>query len=277
MTGKPKQAPGHFRVDRADLPLGIERAIFFAASDSRFADDLIRRRAEAVYERGVFLRPSERALLEAIPEEQLRATIGAVDVSPPNVKRRTFLRAAALTSATATIANRGVLDGCEREASASPLRPFAVQHGGGRLDRRGSTGFYVEIEDRGLLQRLSVFVQVEADDPRSVEVSLVTPSGATFKLLDGERSRGVTGDGVRGWYGSDGNPTIDSLATLSDTPARGQWMLEVRSLGGGQLVRWRMGGQVSDESMSGAYSTYSQYGGAPSLPYNTRGGCDCQS
>ena len=275
MTGKPQRPAGHFRVDRADLPLGIERVILRAASDSAFAGDLMRRRADAVYESGIFLRPSERALLEAIPEEQLRATIDAVDVSPPNVERRTFLRAAALTSATAALTGRGVLEGCEGEASASPLRPLAAQHGGGPLDRRGTTGFYMEVVERGLLQRLSVFVDLRADTPRSVEVDLVTPSGAVFCLLDGERSPGVTREGIRGWYGSDGHPPLESLAALSDTLARGLWMLEVRSTGGGRLMRWRMGGQVSDESFSGAYSTYSQYGGTIGYPPGNGGGCDC--
>ena len=269
MSRKDEPSPGRFRVDRADLPLGIERVIYMAATDPEFAQDLLSRRIQALAHRRVVLRPSEIALLQAIPSQQLRANIQAVDITPPNVQRRTFLRAAALTSATA-MTGKVALGGCEREAGASPLRSLAAQHAGGPLDPGGTTGFYMEVKDRGLIQRLSLFVEVEADSPRSLEVALTTPSGADIAILDGEHSAGVTARGVRGWYGSDGHPTVESLAALADSPARGQWQLTVRNLGQGALLRWRMAGHVSDESLGGTYSTFTQY-----AITQTGGGCDC--
>lgn len=269
MAAKSPKKPGDFRVDHSDLPLGIERVLYLAATEPDFAEALMKDRTEAISNRGVVLRPSERALLEALPEDLLRANISAVDPSPPNVERRTFLRAAALTSATVAV-GRGAVGGCERDANASPLRQLAAQHAGGPLERAGTTGFYLEVKDRGLLQRLTVFLEVEAHHPRLLEVDLTTPSGAVFTIVDGEQSQGVSARGLRGWYGSDGLATVESLAALSDSPVFGQWLLTIRSPDQGKLIRWRMAGQVSDESMRGSFSTYGEYAGYPAA------GCDCK-
>lgn len=64
------------------LPQAIERVLVDAAADPDFCQALLARRLEALDARGHILEPSERALLQAVPEAQLRAVIdGLRDVA----------------------------------------------------------------------------------------------------------------------------------------------------------------------------------------------------
>jgi len=70
-------------------PIGVERALVRAAAEPAFLDDLKARRAVAAQEAGIDLTPSERAVLEAISEQQLEAAVALlvdrviVDPLPP--------------------------------------------------------------------------------------------------------------------------------------------------------------------------------------------------
>ena len=194
--------------------------------------------------------------------ERLGRLPGLSQVSP-----RFFLKVLALTGAT-LVAGQGLPGRCEGQAEASPLRSLAARHDGGAVGPTGAR-FSLTVPEGGLIQRFSVFLELEAGEPRSVKATLVSPAGTRILILDGERSMGVTPAGARGWYGADGHPSVESLAALADEPATGKWTLEIRCLGGGRLARWRLMGQLSDESSRGAYSTYSEYITEPS------GGCRC--
>jgi hypothetical protein len=105
---------------RQDVPIGLEKVLYTAAQDQAFRERLFVDREAAVKERGLKLRPSELALLRAVPEAQLRGAIENIDTSQANLKRRVFMRAVAATAATVVAAD--VVGGCGTEASDG-IRP----------------------------------------------------------------------------------------------------------------------------------------------------------
>ncbi len=66
----------------SDIPRGVEVLIKKAAVDPAFKKVLLEKRAEAAETIALKLEPAEAAMLEAVPEEQLRAIIGRTKVSP---------------------------------------------------------------------------------------------------------------------------------------------------------------------------------------------------
>ena len=80
------------------VPVGMERIIYLAATEPGFHEALMADREAAT--EGLGLRASERAVLLAVPTAQLQAAIEGVDVSEPNVARRAFLGAVAASAAT---------------------------------------------------------------------------------------------------------------------------------------------------------------------------------
>jgi hypothetical protein len=72
-----------------DIPRGIEVLIKKAAVDAEFKAVLLQRRAAAADEIGLVLEPAEKAMLAAMPQEQLEAVIARTQVSPEH--RRVFL------------------------------------------------------------------------------------------------------------------------------------------------------------------------------------------
>lgn len=65
-----------------DIPRGIEVLVKKAAVDAEFRELLIDRRCAAAHEIGLCLEPAEIALVNGIPEGQLRAIIDRTTVSP---------------------------------------------------------------------------------------------------------------------------------------------------------------------------------------------------
>ena len=179
---------------------------------------------------------------------------------------RTIFKLVLLTLAAAAV-GRGV-PGTAR-APGPPQHPIRAAHGGGAAGLGGEARFSVWIAERGLVHRLAVFVDIEAPHPRDVQASLISPAGSRIKLLHGARSAGSRRGGIRGWYGAGGVQPLESLAALLDEPARGRWTLQLSGLGVGQLKRWRLWGQASDESQAGTYATYGQYSSPDSW------GCHC--
>lgn len=91
------------------VPTGMQKLLRLAAVDPEFARELVLRRDQVAAAAGVELNARERAMLQAVPEEQLRAMIEILP--PPPEARRDFLRK---TAATAVVLLGGaVLSGCE--------------------------------------------------------------------------------------------------------------------------------------------------------------------
>ncbi len=107
------------------IPVGVERVLYAAARDPEFRARLIQDRDAAIIERGLILRPSELAMLRLIPAEQLEGSIDAMDTSPENLKRRTFLGAVA-ASAAGLVAGQS-LSGCWSSDGSRPDEPDAYQ------------------------------------------------------------------------------------------------------------------------------------------------------
>ena len=91
--------PPRRRFLRVGVPAGVERALFLAATDEAFREELLREREAAVARRGLELSPSELAMLRLAPREQLEATIASLDTTPASVQRRRFMQAVAVGAA----------------------------------------------------------------------------------------------------------------------------------------------------------------------------------
>jgi len=108
--GRPPEAAGA----SFPVPVGLQRLLRLAAVEAAFLEELVVKRAEVAGPAGVELTPSERAILEAAPEEQLRAMARAVP--PPEPTRRDFLRK---TAATAVVLLGGAaIEGCPGSGAA---------------------------------------------------------------------------------------------------------------------------------------------------------------
>jgi hypothetical protein len=115
-----------------EIPRGIEVLVKKAAVDPAFRRLLLARRAEAAEEIGLVLQPAEVALLDAVPDQQLRAVIDRTRVAPE--VRPAFLGKAAAVMLVAlgvtgleTRAQVEVVDGIRavQKAPASAPAPTA--------------------------------------------------------------------------------------------------------------------------------------------------------
>lgn len=109
-----------------NVPVGVERALFLAAQEPDFRQELLRDRGDAARARGLTLRDSEAALLRAAPAAQLEAFVDSLDVSPANVKRRAFMGAVAASAAA--LASGGAL-GCGDDDVKTDSRGFTPDTG----------------------------------------------------------------------------------------------------------------------------------------------------
>ncbi len=103
------------------VPVGVERVLYLAATDAAFKRALARDPEAAVSSRGLDLRPSELAMLRAVPLEQLLASVTHMDASPENLKRRSFLHAVAASAVTVAAAD--ALSGCSDQDTSKGIRP----------------------------------------------------------------------------------------------------------------------------------------------------------
>jgi len=106
--------PAGRKTVQVQIPVGVERVLFLAASDEAFCQDLLTDRDAALDSCGLKLRDSERAMLRMTTDEQLQASINALDITPSAVQRRGFLKAVAVSAATLAAAN--ALGGCGDDA-----------------------------------------------------------------------------------------------------------------------------------------------------------------
>ncbi len=87
--GKQERPTSELRV-----PAGIEYLLSLGARDARFRERLLNDPFAAARRAGLRLTDSERAILSALPREQLRAVID--NATPRTAARRSFLQRAAL-------------------------------------------------------------------------------------------------------------------------------------------------------------------------------------
>lgn len=113
---------------KQNIPVGIERVLYLAAADEGFRQALLSGdRGAAVQGQGLSLRASELALLRAIPDEQLRAAVFAMDISPHNVHRRSFLQVVAGGAAVVAAAEAmGCSDDDKDPDTSRGIRPDTV-------------------------------------------------------------------------------------------------------------------------------------------------------
>jgi hypothetical protein len=132
------QPPGRPRRALQDVPVGLERVLFLAATDAGFRQALLRKRDAAADERGLPLLESERTALKVASPGQLEAAIRGLDVSAPSLERRGFMRSVAASAVTLAAVN--ALSGC------SDLTPIAIAGVG---DGRIGVDAGVRVRDRG--------------------------------------------------------------------------------------------------------------------------------
>lgn len=90
-TGHPEDAP-----QLPPVPTGIQSLLRLASVDATFREELVLRRADLAPVAKIPLTDSERAILGAIPDDQLREM--AAKMPPPPPARRDFLRQTASTA-----------------------------------------------------------------------------------------------------------------------------------------------------------------------------------
>ena len=101
--------PGVHKVSQ--IPVGLERVLYLAATEPAFREALMQDREAAVISRGLALRPSELAMLRAVPAAELERHVDGMYTSPDNLRRRTFMGAVAASAMT--IAAADALSGCK--------------------------------------------------------------------------------------------------------------------------------------------------------------------
>ncbi len=123
-------------------------------------------------------------------------------------------------------------------------------------------------ETDGLVQRLSVYLNVATPQAKQAKVYLTSPSGTRVLLADGARSKAANAKGLEGWFGTNGLQTAESLAAFAGEPVTGTWTLTVDALSG-SLVKWSLNSDVGPNTTMAGMETYGEYDGSG-------GGCDCQ-
>jgi len=118
------------------VPTGLQQLLRLAAAEERFASELLQRRSALAPVAAVELSRSERAILDTVPEVQLRLMIDGMPT--PGSDRRTFLKGLALAS-LAVLAG-APLTGCPVQEvagpdagapDAGPVRRKEIRHFGG--------------------------------------------------------------------------------------------------------------------------------------------------
>jgi hypothetical protein len=105
---------------KREVPVGVERVLYLAATDLSFRAALLEDRGAALQERDVTLAAGERAILETVPAGILESMIDAIRVEEHG--RRDFMVAVAAVSAGAGVATVA-LSGCQEDMSATGIRP----------------------------------------------------------------------------------------------------------------------------------------------------------
>jgi MYXO-CTERM domain-containing protein len=123
-------------------------------------------------------------------------------------------------------------------------------------------------ETAGVVHRLSVYLNVESTDARGVKAFLTSPSGTKVLLVDGATSNALRGEGLEGWFGTDGLQTTESLASFAGESVMGEWKLTVQSGNKALLRRWSITVDLAADGRKASMETFGEYAKS--------GGCDCR-
>ena len=122
------------------------------------------------------------------------------------------------------------------------------------------------VQSEGLVQRLNVKLDIATSDAGKVKVYLTSPTGTRVLIVDGARSKAATKSGIKGSFGTDGMPTVQSLSAFSGEPVAGKWMVSINSNAAGQLKSWSVTADVGPNTTLAGMETYGLYDD----------GCDCR-
>lgn len=168
------------------VPVGLEKALYLAANDREFRARLLEDWRVALEERGVTLRPSERAVLEASTPRMLARMIDGI--VPSNPRRRKFmgLVAAAATSLAAGTAAMG--GGCVEKDQTNAGVDAGV---GGDVDTDTDTDTDMDAGDTDTVETDPVDTGVDAgigpdtdSDTDSVDTENPSDAGSWGALAD---------------------------------------------------------------------------------------------
>jgi MYXO-CTERM domain-containing protein len=124
-------------------------------------------------------------------------------------------------------------------------------------------------ENELLVHRTSVFISLDAADPRGLKVFLSSPSGTRVLVADGSKKVGVSRTGLDGWFGGGGYETVESLDAFTGEPVSGRWTLTVASTSRAQLRSWGLSTEAGPNASLAGIETYGEYNGNGS-------GCNCR-
>lgn len=122
----------------------------------------------------------------------------------------------------------------------------------------------------GLVQHLSVHVNLATQQVRGVKLYLTSPSGTRVMLVDGAHTRAASAEGLEGWFGFNGIQTTESLAAFAGEPLTGAWSLTVNTAAVARLIKWSLNADVGPNMLLAGTDTCDPYLGCPDKP-----GCDC--
>jgi len=157
---------------QVNVPAGVEKILYLAATDRRFHQALLQDRAAAVAASGIELKASELAMLRAAPAAQLEATIAALDVTPENLGRRRFMQAVAVSAVTLAAAD--ALSGCGDDDGKVPADSSTFFDSGGiRPDAGTDTATDITTDTSGG----SPDAGISADMPSGFDSGGIRPGG----------------------------------------------------------------------------------------------------
>ena len=122
------------------------------------------------------------------------------------------------------------------------------------------------VNNEGLVQRLNVKLDIATSDAAKVKVYLTSPTGTKVLLVDGARSKAATKSGLKGTFGADGMPTVQSLSAFKGEPVKGQWAIALDSNATGRIKSWSLNADVGPNTNLAGMETYGMYDD----------GCDCR-
>ena len=111
--------PPENRSELPPVPTGLQSLLRMASVDAEFCERLIQRRSEMADAAGVVLTTSERGMLQAVSEKQLRDM--AQGLPAPAVDRRDFLRQSA--RAAVLVLGGAALSGCSQKNTKKETPP----------------------------------------------------------------------------------------------------------------------------------------------------------
>jgi hypothetical protein len=108
------------KVRAQEVPIGVEKVLYLAATDAEFHGALLSDRGQALARGDLALSGAERAILESVPDEQLREMVGRID--PEAHGRRKFIRKVA-AAAIGLAATTAVVESCGEEDKVTGIFP----------------------------------------------------------------------------------------------------------------------------------------------------------